>query len=84
MIRTQINLTEEQYRNLQLEAKRKAQSLSAVVREKIDKAIAKKKKGNAWVLLEMAKKAGHGPADLAENYKEYLYGKKSLKWGKLK
>lgn len=84
MIRTQINLSEEQYRQLQLEAKRRSESLSAIIRKLIDKKLTRKKKGNAWVLLEMAKKAGHGPKDLAENYKEYLYGKKSPKWGRLK
>jgi len=84
MIRTQINLTEDQYRELQQEARRKSQSLSAIVRDVIDKKLgAKIKKGNAWILLEMAKKAGRsGEKNLARDYKRYLYGDKS-KYAKL-
>ena len=77
MIRTQINLTEEQYRRLQLEAKAKSRSVSALVRQALEKPQSKKK-GNAWILLEMAKHAGRsGQKDLAQNYKRYLYGDKS-------
>lgn len=83
MIRTQINLTEEQYRQLQLEARRKDQSISALVREAVDKAVVKKRKGNARILLEMAKGAGRsGEKNLARDYKRYLYGDKS-KYAKL-
>ena len=78
MIRTQINLTEQQYRQLQLEARRKAKSLSAIIRGAVDKNLANTKKGNTWILLEMSKKAGRsGDKYLAQNYKQYLYGAKS-------
>lgn len=88
MIRTQINLKEEQYRLLQLEAQRQKQSLSELIRETIDKKFRKSRKsGDA--LLELAKNAvdfkkinPKVPDDLIENMDEYLYGRKS-KWGYL-
>ncbi|MBI2326810.1 hypothetical protein HYU92_00675 [Candidatus Curtissbacteria bacterium] len=75
-----MNLRLEQYQHLQLEARRKAKSLSAVIRETIDKQLGKTpaQKGDASVLLAMAKKAGRsGLKKLAQDYKRYLYGDKS-------
>lgn len=85
MIRTQINLEEEQYRILTLEAQRQNRSVSALIRETIDKQLVRKsKKGNAKILLELAKNAvdfkkinPETPDDLIENMDEYLYGRKS-------
>lgn len=82
MIRTQINLEEEQYRLLQLEAQLHKKSLSGIVREVIDKGFIVKQKGNKkYTLLDIAKYATKGekdiPNDISENHDEYLYGKKS-------
>ena len=83
LVRTQINLEEEQYRLLQLESKRQNRSLSDLVRETIAKKFAPPKtKKNA--LLELAKNAVNFkkinprvPDDLIENMDDYLYGGKS-------
>lgn len=79
MIRTQINLEEEQYRLLQLEAQRQKRSLSDVVREAVAKGLIMRKK--RYTLLDIAKHAAKGkkdiPNDISENHDEYLYGKKS-------
>lgn len=90
MIRTQINLEEEQYRLLAFEAKRLNRSISDLIRESVEKQFVKKVKTfNASALLELAKHAVDFkkinpavPDDLAENHDEYLYGKKS-KWAYL-
>lgn len=88
LIRTQINLEENQYRLLTLEAQRQNRSLSDIVRETVDKKFNLiKKKGNAGALLELAKQAvsfqkynKNIPKDLIEHMDEYLYGKKSGDW----
>ena len=88
LIRTQVNLEEEQYRLLQLEAQRQNRSLSDLIRETIDKKFIKgKRKSNAGALLELAKhavsfKKYNVPVDIIENMDDYLYGKKS-KWAYL-
>ena len=91
LIRTQINLEEEQYRILQHEAERQNRSLSDLIRETINKKFVKvKRKGNAQALLNLAKHAvsfkeynPSVPKDIVENLDDYLYGKKS-KWLRLK
>ncbi|PIZ42133.1 hypothetical protein COY34_03395 [candidate division WWE3 bacterium CG_4_10_14_0_2_um_filter_42_8] len=76
MIRTQINLKEDQYKILLLESKRQKRSLSELVREMIETCFIKQKKGNAGVLLKMADKAGiSGEPNLSLNYKELLFKK---------
>ena len=90
LVRTQINIEEEQYRLLILEAQRQKRSLSDIVRETIDKKFIKpQKKNNAGALLRIAQHAvdfkkinPNVPDDLAENHDEYLYGRKS-KWANL-
>lgn len=87
LIRTQVNLEEEQYRLLSLEAQRQKRSLSDLIRESLrNQFMRTKKKGNAHLLLELAQNAidfkkirPRPPKDLIENMDEYLYGKKS-KW----
>lgn len=78
MIRTQINLEEEQYRLLTFEAKRQNRSLSDLIRKAVNvsfKQIATK--GNADVLIRLSKLGGKsGDPYLAQNYKKYLYEKK--------
>lgn len=90
MIRTQINLEEEQYRLILMEARRQNRSLSDIVRESINKQFIKPhKKSSSGALLMLAKNAvdfkkinPHAPDDLVENMDEYLYGKRS-KWAYL-
>lgn len=82
MIRTQINLEEEQYRLLQLEAQLNKRSLSGIIREVIDKGFMMKQRSKKkYTLLDIAKHATKGekdiPNDISENHDEYLYGKKS-------
>lgn len=89
LIRTQINLEEEQYRLLTLEAQRQKRSLSDIVRKTINKQFFKLyKKRSSNALLELAKNAvdfkminPNTPDDLVENMDEYLYGRKSKEWG---
>ncbi len=82
MIRTQINLEEEQHRLLTLEARRQRRSLSDLIRESINKDLKKKKKTNAGALFELAQKAVNFkkinpsvPDDLSEHHDTYLYVK---------
>lgn len=78
MIRTQLNLRENQYELLQEKAQRAGESLSEVVRKILDAELkTKKQESNAWVLLEMAKHAGRsGEKNLSTTYKKILYGGK--------
>lgn len=76
MIRTQVNLTDEQYRKLKAEARSKSKSVSALIRDSVDKRLTRS--GSAGILLEMARRAGKsGEKNLARDYKRYLYGDKS-------
>lgn len=79
MVRTQINLRENQYQAIQEKARREGESLSEVVRDIIDSTLkTKKQESNAWVLLEMAKHAVSTGRDrnLSTTYKKILYGGK--------
>lgn len=78
MIRTQINLEEEQYRLLTLEAKRQNRSLSDLIRKAVNESFKQiATKGNADVLIRLSKLGGKsGDPYLAQNYKKYLYEKK--------
>lgn len=79
MIRTQILLTPTLYELLKLEAQTRKISLSALVREAVEKLLIRKKKTGGEILREMAKHCSFSdpnvPADLSTN-DEYLYGKK--------
>jgi hypothetical protein len=88
MIRTQIYLTEKQYRVLKEKSHAENQSIAGVLRMLVDKEIvqvkdaagSKKKKNVGNTLLAMARRAEKeglsGPPDLASNVDEYLYGDK--------
>ena len=77
MLRTQINLREEQYHLLRIQAQREGESLSELIRKILDSAMRIKEKDNAYILLEMAKVAGKsGVKNLSTGYKQILYGGK--------
>lgn len=91
MIRTQINLEEEQHRLLVLAAQKEGKSLSELVRITIDKQFINKLKKNkpslAEALLKSAvnfRKINPGaPDDMSVNHNAYLYGRKSKKWSRV-
>lgn len=76
MVRTQINLRDNQYHLLVVKARREGESISEVVRRILDSALkTKKEESNAWILLDMAKHAGRsGEKNLSTTYKKLLYG----------
>jgi len=76
MIRTQINLRENQYQLLHAKAKTERESLSETIRKILDSFLkTRKQESNAWILLEMAKHAGRsGEKNLSTTYKKILYG----------
>jgi hypothetical protein len=89
MIRTQIYLTEKQYRVLKEKSHAENEPIAVLVRDLVEKEffhdkkkdISGKKDKNAdnWLLkmAEEAEKSGaHGPTDLASNVDAYLYGGK--------
>ena len=77
MIRTQILLTPSLYEILKMKTVTEGKSLSALVREAVEKLLIKEKKTGGEILKEMAKHAfsyPSAPRDLSTN-DEYLYGK---------
>jgi hypothetical protein len=88
MIRTQIYLTEKQYRVLKEKSHEENESIAGVLRKLVDKEIVQvqdkaasnKKKNVGNTLLAMARRAEKecysGPPDLASNVDAYLYGGK--------
>jgi NADH dehydrogenase/NADH:ubiquinone oxidoreductase subunit G len=84
MIRTQVYLTKEQKRAIELWAKREKKQEAVLVRELLDaglKATSRAHTSNAGqALLDLAKlgkKLGMtGPTDLSTNLDDYLYGDK--------
>ena len=77
MHRTQLYLDESHYHFLVQWARKRGESLAQAVRDLIDErmqaaAKAKKKKDPLWKAVGMA--AGDGYA-VAENHKDYLYGR---------
>lgn len=87
MRRTQINLEEEQYQLLTLEARRQNTSLSQIIRDAIETKLNKGQKRKSLGLLELVKHAAKEKTgrkslsfSVAEHHDEYLYGKKSKEW----
>lgn len=84
MIRTQVYLTAEQKRTIELRAKREKKQEAVVIRELLDAALEASKatqKGNAGQALlnlaELGKRLGMtGPTDLSTHLDDYLYGDK--------
>lgn len=74
MVRTQISLTEEQYVAVKNIAAERGVSMSAVIRETVDKLVVLSKR-SAWEgLLAIAGTASSGHSDISINHDEYLYG----------
>lgn len=76
MIRTQVNLREDQYRELRFQSKEEGESFSELLRQVIDRYLPRQRKeGNASILLRMAKKAVATGKDrsLSIAYKRHLY-----------
>lgn len=84
MIRTQVYFPDDLYLELKTLARRKRVSLAEIVRAFVRRGVKQEKRGEnpAEVFLKIAKLAGRGPADLSEKHDEYLYGKKSPKYGR--
>ena len=85
-----VRLPDEDRRLLELEAKKEGVVMAEVARKAIRTYLEKKpkQKSAAEVLLEWAKKAkkyksNFKDKNLSANYKEYLYGPKSPKFGYL-
>ena len=81
MIRTQVYLPRDLYRNIDLIAKREKKAKAQVIRDTLEEGLKKGKaqKRDGHVLLEiaaMAKKYNwKGPKDLSTNIDKYLYEK---------
>lgn len=73
MIRTQIQLKEEELQQIREEASRQSCSISAFIRESALTALAKaKREREVDTVLELGGKYGSGVGDLAEQHDEYL------------
>ena len=78
MIRTQVYLTEDQARDIKLQAKRENKREAEVIRELLGegmkKSTAKAQESTGASLLRLAAIGGKGPADLSSRVDDYLYG----------
>ena len=76
MIRTQIQITEEQARQIKLLAAREKKSIAEVIRESIDMRLQRQTGADETILrrraIEIAGKYRSGVDDLAENHDRYL------------
>ena len=73
MIRTQIQLEEEDFARLQKEAARRSCSVSAFVRESVKAALNESDRGSGVTAIkEIAGKYRSGKSDLARNHDTYL------------
>ena len=81
MIRTQVYLTEDQARDIKLQAKREnkheAEVIRELLREGMKKSTAKAQESTGESLLRLAAIGGKGPADLSSRVDDYLYGENS-------
>lgn len=77
MIRTQIYLPKELYRNIEIVAKQEKKPKAQVIRESLERALERKAEtiGEALgKLIDVGKKFHlHGPKDLSTNHDKYLY-----------
>lgn len=73
-VRTQISLTDEQYVTLKAIAEERGESMSAVIREAVDRLVTGSRPDPVAALLSISGIAEGGPRDLAENHDYYLYG----------
>ena len=81
MIRTQINLTEEQARDIKLRAKRQHKAEEEVIQELVSAGLQSappvRKESTGDSLLRLARIGGKGPADLSTRLDDYLYGEEN-------
>ena len=77
MIRTQVYLPKDLYRNIDLIAKREKKAKAKIIREALEKSLAQKQGNAGDALLRIAKLAkklnAKGPKDLSANIDKYLY-----------
>ena len=84
-IRTQVYLTEEQKRTIELRARQERKPEAQVIRELVDSGLAAEPAGyrktasqGLMALVALGKKYGAtGPTDLSTNHDDYLYGDKT-------
>src|SRR5215213_9050611 len=79
MIRTQVYITEEQARDIKLQAKREKKREAEVIRELISEGLKRagvRRESTGESLLRLAAIGGKGPADLSSRIDDYLYGDK--------
>lgn len=78
MIRTQIYLPENLYREIGLIARKEKKAKSQIIREALEKDVNKRRGSVGEALLKLAelgKKLNlRGPKDLSINHDKYLYG----------
>ncbi len=75
MIRTQVQLTEEQLRQLKRLAAERGVSLAEVVRQAIDRALEQDERATRWDRALEAVRRSHfrsGKSDISERHDEYL------------
>ena len=76
LVRTQVQLGEDQYRNLKQEAFRRGVSMSALLREILVERYTKPRRSQAdiEVGLRMVGLASDSVDDVSERHDDYLYG----------
>lgn len=75
MVRMQIQFTDEQQAELRYQARLRGVSISALVREAVDRELSRRESHDeAWerALSVIGKYRGELPHDVAENHDEYL------------
>lgn len=75
MVRMQIQFTQEQQAELRHQARKRGISISALVREAVDRELSRgESHDEAWerALSVVGKYRGRPPHDVAENHDEYL------------
>lgn len=88
MLRKQIYFTEDLDREVKLRALKQKKTEAEVIRGLLYKGLKKQAKREKFenagdFLLNLASLSIKGPKDLSSNLDDYLYGTKSLKFGRL-
>lgn len=74
MVRTQISLTEEQYVAVKRLAAERGMSLSAVIRDAVDRCVAMSSRSPWETMMSAAGSVSSGLGDVSVNHDDYLYG----------
>lgn len=74
MVRMQVQFTEEQQAELRYQARKRGISISALVREAVDRELSRREtRAEAWARALAAIGSGHsGRHDIAERHDDYL------------